>query len=132
MWYCGKNRVWSGSCLHTIMCLTHACRIPPSSTAVLLLKKEGGKNPTSLEKKQIVPNLVTLDIWQVLITMVRFDVLLDLCFRGFYKEEYCYRATDSAGNKTKPTEQSLLRCLQVEKGKWGAQWFDFMMKVKTL
>lgn len=89
------------------------------------LKKEGEKNPTSLEKKkQIVPNLVTLDIWQVLITMVRFDVSLDLCFRGFYKEEYCYRATDSAGNKTKPTEQSLLRCLQVEKGKWGAQWFD--------
>lgn len=101
MWYCGKNRVWSGCCLHTIMCLTHACRIPPSSTAVLLLKKRGEKNtPTSPGKKQTVPNLITVDIWWVLITMVRVGVSLDLCFWGFYKEENLSRATDSAGNKT--------------------------------
>lgn len=60
------------------MCLSHAFRIPPSSNSCFPLKKrKRSKQKTSPEKKQTLLNLVTLDVWQVLITMVRLSVSLD-------------------------------------------------------
>lgn len=91
------------------------------------LKKEGGKNPkpSFTRKKQTLPNLVTRDVWQVLITMARYDVSLD--FQVFYKEENLSRANDSTGNKNKGKFAEMP--LGGERvGSWTAQSFDFSDK----
>lgn len=76
MQHCGKNRIWFGCCLHTMMCLSHARRLPPSSTAVLLLKKKEKIKP--LRNKQTVPNPAILDVQQALRVMAGSESSLDL------------------------------------------------------
>lgn len=107
------------------MCLSHACRISPSSTAVLLLKKKERKITQLLQKKQTLLNLVTVDAWQVPITMARCDVSLDL-FPGLFvnKGEGFSRISASTRNKNK--NKVCCYALKVKKSSQVvmAYWFD--------
>lgn len=114
------------------MRLNHACRIPPSLPAVYSFKKKEKKKKL-LQKKQTLPGLVTLDAWQVLITMVRFDASLDLFLDILQKKRTFLEPMILLELKTKQILHKF--CwddIKVEKGERGKWHNDLtsVMKVK--
>ena len=124
IWLLSSHKHVLESCLQTLS-IFNSC---------FTLKEKRKKKITQLlQKKQTLLNLVTVDAWQVPLTMARCDVSLDL-FSGLFVNKGEGFSRISAYTRNKNKNKVCCYAVKVKKSSQVvlAYWFDFVMSESTI